>query len=93
MCTKTGEIKVTGDFIKLSETNGVLIIVYSTTNESDVQYIFQNKSTVEVNVTDLRGGEYGVSVFVVGKNHLPFLRVADLPKVVMCGKKGINFRF
>ena len=80
-----------GDFIKVSGANGVLIVVYSTINESDVQYIFKkfSDSTVEVNVTDLQGGEYGVSVFVVGENELPYSRVADLPKVVMCGRKGI----
>lgn len=93
-CTKAGEIKVTGAFIEDSETSGVLIIVYSThSNKFDIRYIFQNEQTVKVIETDLQDGEYGISVFAVREDGLPFSKVADLPIVVTCGIRGITLLF
>ena len=82
-----GEVRVTGDFIEGSTATGLLIIIYSLTNDSDVQYItggstLQQPRNVHVSVPGLASGEYGISVFVVEENGLPFERVATSPKLV-----------
>ena len=80
---------MTGDFIDGSTATGLLIIIYSLTNDSDVHYIYiargsmlQQSKSVDMNVTGLAGGEYSISVFVVEENGLPFERVATSPKLV-----------
>ena len=78
---------MTGDFIDGSTATGLLIIIYSLTNDSDVHYITrgsmsQQPRNVHVSVPGLAGGEYGISVFVVEENGLPFERVATSPKLV-----------
>ena len=79
---------MTGDFIDGSTATGLLIIIYSLTNDSDVNYITTGGSTsqqprnVHVSVPGLAGGEYSISVFVVEENGLPFERVATSPKLV-----------
>ena len=42
-----------------------------------------------VSVPGLAGGEYGISVFVVEENGLPFERVATSPKLVAVEKRKI----
>ena len=82
-----GEVRVTGDFIDGSTATGLLIIIYSLTNDSDVHYITggstsQQPRNVHVSVPGLADGEYSISVFVVEENGLPFERVATSPKLV-----------
>ena len=79
-----GEVRVTGDFINGSTATGLLIIIYSLTNDSDVHYITGGSTSQQpsVSVPGLAGGEYGISVFVVEENGLPFKRVATSPKLV-----------
>ena len=80
---------MTGDFIDGSTATGLLIIIYSLTNDSDVHYIYiaegstlQQSKSVDMNVTSVAGGVYVISVFVVEENGLPFERVAMSPKLV-----------
>ena len=44
--------------------------------------MLQQSKSVDINVTDLLGGNYSISVFVVEENGLPFERVATSPKLV-----------
>ena len=78
------EIRMRGDFIDQATATGVLLIVYSLSDESDVHYIAFDKrlkQDIDVNVTGLAGAEYyGVSVFAL-ENGLPFDRVVTLPKL------------
>ena len=57
-------------------------MVYSLTNDSDIQYVYIAKqpelNTVIKNVTGLTGIEYGVSSFAL-ENGVPFPRVVTLP--------------
>ena len=76
---------MTGDFINGSTATGLLIIIYSLTNDSNVHYITGGSTlqkSVDMNVPGLAGGEYGTSVFAVEENGLPFERVATSPKLV-----------
>ena len=87
-----GEVRVTGDFIDGSTATGLLIIIYSLTNDSDVHYIAggstsQQPRNVHVSVPGLAGGEYSISVFVVEENGLPFERVATSPKLVAVDRR------
>ena len=77
-----GEIRVRGNFIDRTTATGVLLIVYSLDNDSDVHYLAVDKGSgqdFDVYVTGLTRTEYGVSVFAMG-NGLPFLRAMTLPK-------------
>ena len=75
-----GQVRVTGDFIEGSTANGVLIIVYSQSNDSDIHYKSSEweGQSAEANVDRLIGSQYGVSVFVL-EDGLPFSRAATLP--------------
>ena len=67
---------MTGDFIDGSTATGLLIIIYSLTNDFSVHYIDGGSNS------RLAGGKYKTSVFVVEENGLAFERVATLPKLV-----------
>ena len=71
-----------GDFVDGSGATGVLWIVCSLTNDSDIQYLHVAKQKEQINigmnVTGLSGTEYGVSAFTL-ENGLPFPRVIALP--------------
>ena len=74
---------MTGDFIKGSTATGVLIIVYSQSNDSDIHYKSsecEGQST-EANVVGLTGSRYDVSVFVL-EDRLPFSRASTSPYLV-----------
>ena len=78
-----GMVRVNGDFIQRSTATGLLVIVYSQSNDCDIQYVnskYQGKN-VDITVAGLTSGPYGVSVFVL-ENGVPFLRVATLPQTV-----------
>ena len=73
---------VTGDFIDGSTATGLLIIIYSLTNDSDVHYISEDTDqNIDLSVSGLTGAQYVVSIFVVEKG-LPFPRVVTSPKHV-----------
>ena len=77
-----GQIQVTGYYIDGSTATGVVLIVYSLTNESDVQYIVKEKcesnNIISINVTGLSRAEYSLSVFAL-EDGIPFPRVVTLP--------------
>jgi hypothetical protein len=68
-----------GDFIPGSSAIGILIIVYSADNESNIDYHFIHRS---MTTTNLPSGQYKVSVFVVEGNGLLFNRSATTPRNV-----------
>ena len=77
------EVRVTGDFIDGSMATGLLIVGYSLTDDSDVYYIYKDyEQNIVASLTGLTGSQYGVSVFVVEENRLPFSRVATTPSLV-----------
>ena len=67
-----GQVRVTGEFIEGSTATGVLVIVYSQSNDSDTHYksCKRDGQNTEITVDGLTGGHYGVSVFVL-ENGLP----------------------
>ena len=79
-----GEIRVTGDFIDGSTATGVLLILYSITKNSDIQYVIENyeqSRSIDINVTSLTSTQYGVSTFVLDNGQI-FPRVVALPEYV-----------
>ena len=68
---------MTGDFIEGSTATGVLIIVYSQSNDSDIHYKSCEREGLiaEANVVGLTGSQYGMSVFVLDDG-LPFSQIA-----------------
>ena len=80
-----GEIRVAGDFIRGSLAIGVLVIIYSPNNDSNIHYRFisrQSDTTPLSTVSGLPGGRYKASVFVVQDRGLPFNRSATAPRNV-----------
>ena len=81
-----GEIRVMGGTIDGSTMIGLLIIIYSVSEDSDVYYNYvphDNKQQgVFAVVTELPGGQYEVSVYVMEESGLPFQRAAVTPKSV-----------
>ena len=79
-----GEITVTGDFINGSSAIGILSIVYSPNNDSNIYYHFTSHSDIMhmTTVSGLPGGCYKISVFVVEDSGLPFNRSATTPRNV-----------
>ena len=71
-----------GDFVDGSGATGVLWIVCSLTNDSDIQYLHvakqKEQNNISMNVTGLTGTKYGVSTFAL-ENELPLPRVVTLP--------------
>ena len=79
-----GEIRVTGDFIDGSTATGVLLILYSITNDSDIHYVIGNceqSRSIDINVAGLTSTQYGVSTFVLDNGQV-FPRVVALPEYV-----------
>ena len=67
-----GTIRVTGDFTWDSNATGVLVIVYSLTNKSDVHYISDDtEENIDISVTGLSGAVYVVSIYAL-EGGLPF---------------------
>ena len=85
-----GEVRVTGDFIDGSTATGVLLILYSLTNDSDIHYVIGNceqSRSINVNVTGLTSTQYGVSTFVLDNGKV-FPRVVALPEHVTVHSNG-----
>ncbi|MCG8622769.1 MAG: hypothetical protein MJE68_12335, partial [Proteobacteria bacterium] len=77
-----GTIVVTGDFIQGSNATGVLVIVYSFTNKSNVHYISDDtKENIDIRITDLSGAVYSISIYAL-EGGLPFPRAVCLPKII-----------
>ena len=81
-----GEIRVTGYLINGSSTIGILIIVYSISEDTHVYYNFVPHDTEQQGVydvaMDLQDGQYEVSVYVMEESGLPFKRAAARPDSV-----------
>ena len=78
-----------GDFTDQTTVTGVLLIVYSLNNDSDVYYFAIDKGSeqdfdVHVSVTKT---EYRVSVFTM-ENGLPFPRIVSLPQIISVVTNG-----
>ena len=77
-----GAVQLKGDFVNESGATGVLWMVYSLSNDSNIQYIYIAKqpgqSSISMDVTGLTGTEYGVSVFAL-ESGVSFKRVVTLP--------------
>ena len=78
-----GEVRVTGDFISGSEATGVLIIIYSTSDDNARFYQTAQRTDddhLEAVVSDfLPGNQYNLSVFVLEQSGEPFSRAATAP--------------
>ena len=74
---------MTGDFIEGSIATGVLIIIYSQSNDSDIHYKSSEREgqSAEANIVGLTRNQYGVSVFVL-EYGLPFSRASTSPYLV-----------
>lgn len=76
-----GELRVTGTFIDGSTANGILIIIYSLTDDSDVHYISGQvySQMIQTNVSGLTHSQYNLSIFAIEKNGYPLTRVEGVP--------------
>ena len=89
-----GEVRVTGDFIDGSTATGVLLILYSITNGSDIHYVIGNceqSRSIDINVTGLTDTQYGVSTFALDNGQI-FPRVVALPEHVTAQSNGQTSR-
>ena len=89
-----GEVRVTGDFIDGSTATGLLLILYSLTNDSDIHYIIENceqSRSIDINVAGLTSTQYGVSVFALDNGQI-FPRVVALPEYVIVQSNGQTSR-
>ena len=77
-----GELGVTGDFISNTSAVGMLTIVYSTENDSDIHYTEARLPQTEIHLTGLSGNAYSVSVFDIEHHGLPFYQAATLPRSI-----------
>ena len=81
-----GEVRVTGDFIDGSTATGLLVIIYSLNNESDVHYHNVSRTSHEQRFEDhftaLYGDRYNISVFVLDEVGQLFTTAAANPKNV-----------
>ena len=75
-----GELRITGDFITNTSAVGMLAIVYSTENDSDVHYTEARLPQMDIHLSSLSGNTYSISVFDIEHHGLPFYRVAILPR-------------
>ena len=77
-----GEVRVTGNLIDGSATIGILIIIYSLTDDSTTHYDFVPHEAEGLGVyatcmlRGLPGGQYEISVYVMEESGLPFHRAA-----------------
>ena len=79
------EIIVTGDFTNGSTATGILTIVYSITNNSDVYYDFARYSSNQQRVIigcRLPGDQYELFLYTMDENGLPFSRAAAGPRYI-----------
>ena len=76
-----GQIRVTGEFIQESMATGVLVAVINATySEHHLISRDDSRNGIDGVISELPGGQYTVSVFVVSEDGLPFHRVATKPR-------------
>ena len=83
---------ITGDIISGSTSIGILIIVYSLINDSNIHYNFVEHTDLQqprMYLVDvgLPAGRYEVVIFVVEEDGSPFSRAAAIPRSVQIGGK------
>ena len=77
-----GDVRVTGNYINGSMATGLLLVLYSLTNDSDIHYVIDSfKQSIDINVTGLTGTQYGISTFALDNDQI-FPRVVALPEYV-----------
>jgi hypothetical protein len=82
----SSQIQVSGVFVQGASAVGILIIVYRLdhVNLSSVYYFEALETTITnaitTTVTGLSDGHYGISIFILEDNGLPFHRSASAPK-------------
>ena len=72
-----GQVRVTGDFIEGSTAIGLLVVLSYPSDDSNLRY-YQGRR--EVIVHGLPQGEYGISVFAIEEDGLPFARAATMSR-------------
>ena len=84
---------MTGDFIPGLSAIGILLVVYSADDESNIDYHHIHRSNVHTttSMTNLPSGRYTVSVFVVEGNGLPFNRSATIPRNVSLTEGNLHY--
>ena len=93
--SKSGGIRITGNFLDLQSTaTGALVIVYSLTDDSNVQYIttIDVEQRFDIDVTDLSASTYGVSTFVL-EDGVPFERAVAFPRFVIISNDTLKGLF
>ena len=80
-----------GEIVDESAANGILLIVHSLTNDSDVQYITKQAewNNFSINATGVPGTKYSISVFAL-EDGLPFPRVVTSPQDVSVATNSDN---
>ena len=77
-----GQVRVTGDFIEGSTAIGYMTVTLSS---SELHYHMVprvgKQHVIESVLSGFAGGQYSISLFVIGENGLPFERVATTPRV------------
>ena len=71
-----GELHVTANFLTNTSAIGMLAIVYSIENDSDIHYAETRLPQTAIDLTGLSGSAYSTSVFTIEENGLPFNRSA-----------------
>ena len=71
-----GNLKLTANFLTNTSAVGMLAIVYSTENDSDIHYIEARQPQTEIQLTGLSGSAYSTSIFTLEEDGLPFNQVA-----------------
>ena len=74
-----GELHVTASFLTNTSAVGMLAIVYSTENDSDIHYTEARLPQTEIHLTSLTGSAYSTSVFDIEDGGLLFNQAATLP--------------
>ena len=74
---------MTGDFIEGSTATGVLVAILTTSENLYLHLITRDGDQLQFGaVSDVVGGQYFVSVFVMEQTGLPFNRTAVVPHIV-----------
>ena len=77
-----GVVLISCGFIEGSKAAGVLVMAYSVTNLSNINYAViprNGQDTVQGGLNCLPEGEYNVFLFVIRENGLPHSNPAELP--------------
>ena len=89
-----GELTVSGEFLYSSTAVGLIIIIYSLSNPSDVKYLsFTRSASQQMFLASFQGlssGPQNISFFTIEKNGLPFSRSATTVKRVFVNEVNSN---